>query len=412
MTPLKLAILNLSRRKLTTVFAIISISVSVACSGLLLRSYLLSSSRFNTLGDGGDAIVGAKNSGIEILLGCLNAEGSFPDFIPYVLFESLRKEQAEPGTYASTRIKSVIPFLYFAKYKNYRVAGTDESFVKRPPPSPDINLAQGNWAVNEGEIVIGYSVAQKENLKIDDEISVNPWLSKKDSTADKYPPVKMKVTGIFDRTNTAWDFELFSNVKQAQNVYRTNIDSARISIWGPNILHYYLVYLDYGGKTPFVDLINKRTIAQVVFVTDETKKLRELLSTGKNLGIFITSMIILLGGLVVSVLMITRFDAMKIQLAVLRAIGYRKKEIAQWLLWEGILLGISACIFGALLDIAMFPLLKGAVGIGLPETAFAATSIFQSLPIWLITIVATCIAAFIPFIIFNRLDIHRSLKGL
>jgi putative ABC transport system permease protein len=408
MTPFKLAILNLSRRRLTTIFAIISISVSVACSGLLLRSYLLSSSRFNTLGNGGDAIVGAKNSGIEILLGCLNSEGAFPDFVPYVLFESLRKEQSEPGAYSSTRIKSVIPFLYFARYKNYRAAGTDESFVKRP----NIILAQGKWADNEGEIVIGYSVSQKENLKVDDEIYVNPWLSKKDTLIQKYPAVKMKVTGIIDRTNTAWDFELFSNVKQAQNVYRANIDSAKISIWGSNVLHYYIVYLENSGKQPFIDLINKRTIAQVVFVSDETRKLQELLSTGKNLGLFITSMIILLGGLVVSVLMITRFDAMKIQLAVLRAIGYRKKEIAKWLLWEGVLLGVFACILGSILDFLMFPLLKGAVGIGLPETTFATSSIFQSLPVWLITIAATCIAAFIPYIIFNRLDVHQSLKGL
>lgn len=410
MTPLRLAILNLTRRKLTTFFAVLSISISVACSGLLLRSYILSNSRLSTLGTGCDAVVGAKNSGIEILLGSLNGEGEFPDFVPYALFESLRKEQHGEGAYVSSGLKSVIPFLYFAKYKDYRVIGTDESFFKRPQPAPDLDFAQGVWTGNPGEVVLGSYVAEKENVKPGDIISVSPWLGRNESV--KFPEVKLKVTGVLEKTKTVWDYSLFSGIKQAQDVYRQNVDSAKISIWGANVLQYFLIYTDFGSRKPLTDLINKRTVAQVIYVNEEIAKLEGLLSSGKNLGLFITFMIILLGGLVVSVLMITRFDAMKIQLAVLRAIGYKKGEIAKWLLWEGILLGSTACIAGALLDLMLFPALKGAIGLGLPETVFAASSILQSLPVWIITVAATCAAAFIPFIIFNRLNVHDSLRGL
>ncbi|MCE1164081.1 MAG: ABC transporter permease [Bacteroidetes bacterium] len=410
MTPLRLAILNLTRRKLTTFFAVLSISISVASSGLLLRSYILSNSRLATLGKGCDAVVGAKNSGIEILLGSLNGEGDFPDFVPYALFESLRKEQHGEGVYVSSGIKSVIPFLYFGKFKNYRVIGTDESFFKRPQPAPDLDFAQGTWAANPDEVVIGSYIADKENVRIGDYITVSPWLGK--SEERKFPEFKLKVTGILDRTKTVWDYSLFSNVKQAQDIYRQNLDSAKISIWGYNVLNYFLIYTDFGSRKPLTDLINKRTVAQVIYVNEEISKLEGLLSSGKNLGLFITLMIILLGGLVVSVLMITRFDAMKIQLAVLRAIGYKKGEIAKWLLWEGILLGVTSCLAGALFDMMLFPALKGAIGMGLPETVFASSTIFQSIPIWIITIAATCIAAYIPFVIFNTLNVHDSLRGL
>ena len=113
MTTFKLAILNISRRKFTSSIAVISIALSVACSGILLRAYEMSSSRFSTIARSGDAVIGAKSSGIEILLGSMNNEGAYPDFVPYVLFESLRKEQSSPGAYSSTKMISVTPFLYF-----------------------------------------------------------------------------------------------------------------------------------------------------------------------------------------------------------------------------------------------------------------------------------------------------------
>jgi ABC-type lipoprotein release transport system permease subunit len=412
MKPFRLAILNLFRRKISTSIVIISIAISVACSGLLLRAYQMSSSRFATLAKGGDAIVGAKNSGLEILLGCLNSEGKYPDFIPYVLFESLRKEQKEPGYYASTKLLSVIPIVYFAKYKNYRVIGTDESIMDRPDKTNNIKLAKGNWAKNIGEVVLGSKIADKERLNINDVIKANPWVSNYTDDVSKYPTFQLKVTGIFSETNSNWDYNLFSNTEQAHDVFTTFADTNKLSIWGAKVLHYYIVYLEQEGRVPFVDLINKRTVAQVVFINDEIKRLEELMSVGKNLGLLITAMIILLGGLAVAAMMITRFDSMKIQLAVLRAIGYKKNEIALWLLWEGIILGVIACLFGALLDVALFPALKSFLGIGLPDTPFISSGFYQSYPIWLITIAATSIAAYIPMIIYYRLDIHSSLKGL
>jgi putative ABC transport system permease protein len=412
MKPYRLAILNLFRRKITTIIILISIAISVACSGLLLRAYMLSFSRFSTLEKGGDAIIGAKNSGLEILLGCLNSEGQYPDFIPYALFESLRKEQKEPGMYASTKLLSVIPIVYFAKYKDYRVMGTDESIMSRPEKKDNINLTEGRWAENIGEVVLGSKIAELEKLHINDNIFVFPWTNKFVKDVSKNPSYPLKVTGIFSPTNSNWDYNLFSNVSEAHFVFSTYTDTNKLSIWGARVLNYYLVYLEPEGKTPLVDLVNKRTVAQVVFINEEIKKLEDLLSVGKNLGLFITTMIILLSGLAVAAMMITRFDSMKIQLAVLRAIGYKKKEIASWLLWEGLILGVIACFIGALLDLILFPVLKSFLGIGLPDTTFVSSSIYLSYPIWLITIIATSIAAYIPMLIYYRLDIHSSLKGM
>src|ERR1700722_18505955 len=90
MTPLRLALLSLARRRVPTIITVVAIAMSVACAGILFRLYHLSASRFDSLGRGWEAVVGAKAGGIEILLSSLNAEGPYPDYLPYVLYESLR----------------------------------------------------------------------------------------------------------------------------------------------------------------------------------------------------------------------------------------------------------------------------------------------------------------------------------
>src|SRR5689334_19056388 len=89
MTSFRLAILSLIRRRTPTFIAFLAISVSVAFSGILLRLYVLSGARFSGLAKAGEAIVGAKSGGVEILLGALNLEGEYPDFIPLKLYASL-----------------------------------------------------------------------------------------------------------------------------------------------------------------------------------------------------------------------------------------------------------------------------------------------------------------------------------
>src|SRR5450432_2089553 len=130
MTAFRLAFLNLSRRKIPTMIVFISISISVSCGGILYRSFILGQSRFSLIDHRGDAIVGAKSGGIDILLNCMNLEGPFPDFIPFKLYQSLKNQENikfEDQSVSNPKfLRSIIPILYFANYKNYRVLGTDE----------------------------------------------------------------------------------------------------------------------------------------------------------------------------------------------------------------------------------------------------------------------------------------------
>jgi len=412
MTPFYLALLNLSRRKIPSLISLAAIAISVACSGILLRLNVLSSSRFDTLARGGDAVIGAKAGGIEILLNSLNSEGPYPDFLPYVLYQSLKAHnpvQFEDQThYETTFSDAVIPILYFAKFKNYRVIGTDESFLKRPVPDDSPLLLKGRWASGSQEIVLGALVAREQGIKLDDQVPITGWIG---DAQNQNIQENFKVVGIFEPFSSAWDHALFSNISEGQRMLSA-FDLSGRSIWKNQVLNYFLLYLHPGGMVPLKDLINKRTVGQVISVPEERQKLEDLTGTGKLLGFFVCALVMLLGGLSVAAMMITRFDAMTVQLAVLRAIGYRKGEIGRWLLWEGLLLGLGACLLGGLIDFLFFPLIRNFLGSALPDPTLISSSIFQSSPVWVIAILATTGAIVIPIMRLYRQDVHQSLRGL
>lgn len=413
MTPLKLARLSLSRHRFSTVITVIAIGLSVACGGILLRLYQLSESRFSAMGRGGDAIVGAKAGGIEILLGSLNGEGSFPDFLPYKLFESLRADQAiTHGDGAVTQpsyIESIIPFVYFGKFDDYRVAGTDDTFLNRKRSGEALLLKEGSWFSQTGEVVLGSSVARDKGVKTGDKIQIHPWFGG-DALSSL---IDLKVTGVLLSTGTQWDRTLFSNVEQAQQVFEKNLSAiASKSIWGSHVLNYFLVYLQPNGFAPFEALVNRRTVGQVIQVEEQKERLKDISGVGKNIGLFVTAFVILLGGLSVCATLVTRFEGMSLQLAVLRALGYTKKELSKWLLWEGLLLGLMGVLLGAAIDSIGFPVLRSLLGSALPPSDLVTSTIFDSALIWIMAITATVASVSVPMARMSQQDTHSALKGL
>ncbi len=413
MTPFQLAYLNLIRRRVPTLIALIAIAISVACSGVLLRLYFLSGSRFNTIAKGGDVIIGAKAGGIEILLNALNLEGMYPDFLPYVLYESLRAKRPvrfEDGAQEQPNyLTAVIPMVFFGKAGDYRIIGTDDSFFNRP--SDTLLFQDGAWTNSAGTAVIGSEVARTKNLKVGDSVAGDPWVSNNASVNAKTPRFNLKVAGVLAPTHTVWDQALFAPLESARDVLR-QADLGKQSIWNANVLNFFLVYLEPQGLQPLRDLIDKRTVGQIVVISEARKSLEELTGSGRELGFLMTVLIMLLGGLSVAAMMVTRFEAMTVQLAVMRALGYGRREISRWLVWEGFLLGASACVIGGFLDLIFFPLVRSTLGSALPNEALVPSSIFLSAPVWITAVAATILAVFIPLLRLYRQDVHSSLKGM
>ena len=416
MSPFRLAVLNLSRRKVPTLVALTAIALSVGFSGVLLRLYRLSNSRFSSLARGGDAVVGAKAGGLEILLGSLNLEGRYPDFIPYNLYETLKNRrgvQFEDGEKAvPTFVRQVIPLVYFAKYGEYRVIATDETFIHRPENASEVSpsLAEGRWADGNSEVVLGSAVARHFQLSVGNPLTARAWLGEPKPGDPEPDPVPLVVTGILAPTESAWDSGLYSNLEMARSTFERAGLGTR-SVWGVKVLHYFLIYLQGDGMLRLESLINKRSVAEVVGVEHEKTRLAELTGTGRRLGLLMSLLILGLGSLSVAAMMITRFDAMTVQLAVLRALGYAKREIRRWLVWEGVLLGFAAIALGAILDLVLFPVIRGLLGSALPPASLVHSPLWESWPVWCLAMTATVLAVFVPLIRLYHQDVHVALKG-
>lgn len=408
MSPFRLAWLSLIRRRVPSLIVVVAIAISVACSGILLRLNHLSENRFAALGEGGDAIVGAKAGGIEILLGALNGEGDYPGYLPFSLFQSLRSNErpaneGEPGK--ENYNLSVIPFVYFGKLEGFRVAGTDETFFLRPGQGP-IRFTDGRWASRPGELVLGAAVAKKLNLKVGDNTNIQSWIG-----GDPGESLPFRIVGLVAETNSAWDRLAYGNLESAKTILGRQPQLGQTSSWGPNVLNYFLIYLEKGKFSELSNLVNRRTVGQAVLVSAEKNRLRELTGTGERLGIFVTILILTLGALSVASMLLTRFDAMALQIAMLRALGYRKGEIGRWLLWEGFLLGVAAVILGAAFDAITFPVMRNLLSEALPPADLVKSHLWESAPIWAAGLLATTASVFFPLYRIYRQDVHFSLRN-
>lgn len=412
MNSFHLARLSLQRNPFSTTVCVLAIALSVACCGLLLRLHLLSEARFNTISTEYNAVVGAKAGGTEILLGSLNAEGEYPGFLPMKLFESLKSQQTiVHGDGVSTTpsyIRIITPFVYFGKVQDFRVAGTDETFFSSPYRR--MEFQEGAWQNDKGRVVLGAAVAKSLGLQKDDKIKIHAWTSDHDSAASDF---ELTVAGVLRPTGKQWDRLLFSNLEQAKEVLSSPGSRVReASIWGADVLQYFLIQVNATGFKGLEDLINKRTVGQVIQTENSIAKLKELAGAGQNIGIIISFFIMTLGVLLVSSMIVTRFDAMSSQIAVLRAIGYSKNEISKWLFWEGLLLGVFGIFIGGLLDFIFFPVVRGLLGNSLPPAELVSGSLAQSAPIWLLAIFAIVFSVIVPILRTFKKDVHQLLRGL
>lgn len=406
MSPLALAVSNLTRRRVPTLIALVAITLAVALGGTLLRLYVLTSERFDTLAEG-EAVIGAKSGEIAILLGSLNLEGPPPGPLPLALFETLRDRGNQRLTMEQDSVvpflRAVVPMVHFATWRGHRVIGTDEAFRLRPDGSA--RALDGRWPARHGEVVLGAEVARRHGLAPGDRLTAEAWT---DEPRDAVVRAPLQVVGVLGPTGSAFDGALYTGVAQAHQVLgRTSL--AEHPPWRGDVVHYILAYLEPGGFEQLADLIDKRTVAQVIEVEAARAQLEALTGAGRRIGSLIAALVVGLGGLCMAAMMVTRFDAMTAQLAVLRALGYRKGEVAGWLLWEGVLLGAAACLLGAGLDALGMPWVQSLLGAALPDRPVA---LLRSAPVWIAALLATVLAVFIPLLRLYRQDVHAALRGL
>jgi putative ABC transport system permease protein len=414
-TPFRLALLSLARRRLPTAIALVAIALPVAAGGILLRLYELSQSRFARMDLSFDAVVGGKGDELDLLLSALGGEGDeLPAPFTGNLYDTIRDRHVASAQSDNPQrilfLRSAVPIALFARYRGSRVIGTDSAYWQRPAPEASPVLTAGHPPAAAGDVAVSEPFAAAHGLKLGDQLQADPWISPVPARNAALPPVPLTVVGLTRPTGRFWDQVLVADLATARRTFKELTPAELHPVWQERVLHYMLINCQPGGYPPLADLVNNATIAQAISVPAEVQRLKRLTGEGETLGLIITVMILALGGLAVAGIMLTRFDAMVGQLAVLRAIGYGLSELTLWLLTEGLLLGAAAAAVGAALDGALFPWFRRLSQGVMPLDGVSSPPLSGSLPVWTAAIAATILAAAIPLLRLYRHDVHRTLR--
>lgn len=405
MTAFRLARLDLTRKKVFTVVVIAAMSLALAAVGALLKVYRISESRIDQLTSLSPLIVGAKSSGSQILLGAEGLEATkYPDLIPWTLFSTIHDQ--------TNGVHFAVPMLYFAKWQEFPVFGTNEDFPrffaeKQSQPGKSI-YQSGHWIENlQSDVVIGSALAQKYNLHPGSSLNLNAWGPGEQTLPS---PIQVHVAGVLAPVSSAYDFALIAPMNMAwRTLEQMNLQDH--SIWKSQVLNYFFVDLPINNMPSFESLINQRSIAQTVRVTDEIQNLHDLLNSGANIGWIVSLLILALVCLSVAGILLTRFEAMNTQIAVLKAIGYQSKTLMLWLFFEALLLGLAAIVIGTVIEKILEIFIVRELDWRLAKVILLQQNSFDLWPLWLALIAALLLTLAAPLTKILREDIHTQLRS-
>lgn len=419
MSPRSLAWAEFSRRRGASALAVAALALAIGLSGMLYRLARVAEARFAGLVRAGDVIIGAKTGEIAMVLGCLNAEGPYPGFIPDRLYFSLRNHEklsAAGGAPERPFHKVLVPLLYGGKFRGRPIIGTNADLLKLSGAGFAVAVKQGTWSSDSGQAVLGERIAREAGLKIGDVFFASPWttegLSDAAGNADGWVlPYPLKVTGILGRMGNAWDAAVFTNIAEARRLVSRGGLLAD-SDWGADVLNYMLFETAPGRLEALRDLVDKRTVAQLVKIDDGLASLRSLTGSGRAMGGAAALLALLLSAFCLLGLSIGSAEEKVRHFSMLRAIGYAGGELRATALWQGLLPAAFGCAGGALLDGCLFPLARAYLGSALPSPADAPSYPWQSGPVWAAFAAMAVLTALLPYWRFRGRAAQGTIQAL
>lgn len=420
MSGLRLALISFIRRPVSSMLAVLSLTIPLIAAGLLVSLLAYSREGIRQYDHTVDAIVGAKTPGLELVLSALFGVGHEKNIIPYELLRHAReamdrKRWVRPLAGRDDTehvVRQATPIMDFATYGEYRILATDRTFLHRPDAGmyrPAI--AQGGWFDRRGRVVAGSEVASRRNLVPGSVIeAVSRWTHPE--TGEPLWRGELIVSGILGPTGLAYDRSLYTAVEEAFEMYRLAAPHGLMRQVRDDMgMSYMLLWLHEGQEDRLRDFFDNYTVAQTFLVREQMDLLERLIGGGALVGRFIGGITALLGLLCVMVLFNARFEGMGEDLAVMKSMGYGNAQVAGWLLWESLLVWICALPVAVLLEWCAVGLMAKLPGISMFGVALPWPTSFHPW-LWGLTLIGCPLAMIVPLMRLYRHNVHDALKGM
>jgi putative ABC transport system permease protein len=404
MKPSDLAFLSLSRRPVSSLLAVASLGFALGLGGWLLNLHSSVFASIEVREPGVDAVLGPKSNGLSILLDSVHLAGGNTECLDYFLINTLAKEVTP---------EMLIPLAVFADWRGFPVVGTEDSFIHRPEKSAPPKLASGRWYnLTVPEVVVGSEVAQRSGLEVGQTLVATAVYSGTEGQPVWVKP--MTVVGVLAESGLPRDRGIYCDIRHAWECQSGAILAGSLPMVkrGRGVTC-FLLGLD--PKRPesldlLEEVVHVGTAAQVILVEEEISGLRSLLGQGRQALAGITVLLVLLAIAIASLLFNERFETVKKELGVLRALGYSRGQVARALFWEGFFVAVLGICGGMILErigALATPLLWNP-----PWLLHPSWPNNVLLALWGASLIGSAAACLPVLIRLYRWDGHDALKGM
>ena len=153
-----------------------------------------------------DTIVGPAGSDTDLAMTTMFFTGSVTDTISYENYEKLIGDM---------RVNVAVPFAMGDAYNGSKIIGTSAPFLDGK------DMKKGEMFDEKFEAVVGFEVAKANGLEVGDTLITSHGIS---GTGHAHESSPLTVVGILDRTNTAYDNVVFTQVETIWAIHGGDAD--------------------------------------------------------------------------------------------------------------------------------------------------------------------------------------------
>lgn len=299
-----------------------------------------------------DLVVGAKGSPLQLVL---SAVYHLDAPTGNIKLADARRIMDNP------MVQEAIPLAYGDSYQGYRILGTTEAYLKKY----DAQLREGHLYSKAMQATIGSNIAGKTGLRVGDTFLGTHGEVKGGHVHEDHP---YTVVGILESTNTVLDNLVLTNLESVWQVH-AKPDAEQFPL-NMELAHEHDENQGYKHSTPVIindsmeitalllrcktkiailnipRIINEQTNMQAVLPTLEINRLFHMMGIGGMTLKMIAGGIMGMAGFSIFFVLYTRLRERKYELALMRTVGYRPRQLFRMLVLEGLILAIVGYVLG------------------------------------------------------------------
>jgi len=372
---------------------------------------------FNQSISGVDAIVGPRASSLEVVLYTVFHLGRPTNNITMQTVDDIRTRDD---------IDWLVPIALGDSHKGFRVIATESNYFKHVKYAGDkpLSMSSGSAFQEISEAVVGADVAKKLNYKLGSDIYITHGSN--EAIGKKHDDFSFKVSGVLNKTGTPIDQAVFVDLKGYELIHIG---------WQSGKKIFGLDRLDV-SSIPKEDLTPKTVTAAFVGLKSQLTLFsfaRELRQYHKEAisavipgvalselwsivgmvdkGFELLSWIIIVISLISMItLIISSIENRKREMTIYRANGATPSYLAGLVVFEAVLIGLSA-IIGAIILVSIITHLASSqlnVALGItPEFRWVS---LEEIKVFAIILTAGVLSSLIPAAIVFKKNLHQGLS--